>query len=54
MYSVIQKRVFTPLPDLPTRIIEAIIILQTQQWHLHLQKILDVKCFVNAIVEFEE
>ena len=24
MYSVIQKRVFTPLRDLPTRIIEAI------------------------------
>ena len=26
----------------------------TQQWHLHLQNILDVKYFVNAIVEFEE
>ena len=26
----------------------------TQQWHLHLQKILHVNFFVNAIVEFEE
>ena len=26
----------------------------SQQWHLHLQKILDVIFFVNAIVEFEE
>ena len=48
------QKSFTPLRDLPTRIIGLSTILQTQQWHLHLQKILGFFVNANTIVEFEE
>ena len=42
MYSEIQKRVFTPLRELPTQIIEAIDHFPTQQWYINLRKRPDV------------
>ena len=53
IYSVIHKRVFTPLRDLPTRIIEAI-DHSSNSTMAFAQKILGFFVNANAIVEFEK
>ena len=54
MYSVIDKRVLTPLRDLPAQIIETVDHFPTQQRHLDLQKRLGILVNQYALVEFEK